>query len=329
LWQADRKLLCGKVLLVLLLLFAVVFRGGAQNIKVNARLDTGVILLGDQTVLRLSAELPKGTPVIFPLLGDTLSAKVQIVSAGRTDTLPDQHDPAVLRISRAYTVTSFDPGMQVVPALVFQSGGKTYATEALPLEVQSVKVDTTKAIYDIKQPLAVSYTFLDWLKDHWHWVVIGLMVLLVLLGAWFYFRKIRKPKPVVLKPEPLRPAHVKALELLDVLEQKKLWQQGQVKAYYIELTDIVRDYLEQRYGIHALEQTTDEILSSLSDRAAADLSADSRNVLKELLLLADLVKFAKFQPSNADNVRCLEEARRFVSNVAVAQQKGSEGDGVV
>jgi len=262
----------------------------AQDIKVNAKLDKSSILLGDQTVLRLSAEVPAKAPVSFPLLGDTLSAKVQIISVGKTDTVIDKNHPEVRQLSRAYTITSFDAGVQMVPSLVFQSGGKAYATEALPLEVKEVKVDTTKGYYDIKQPLTVTYTFMDWLRDEWPVLVAGIVALFVLLALWYYFRKIRKTKPAVAKPEVIVPAHVLALEQLTALRNKKLWQAGELKTYYSELTDILRSYLEKRYLINAQEQTSDEILSSLK---TADISTEGSTALREILLLADLVKFAK------------------------------------
>ncbi len=301
----------------MVLCLGTVYQGHAQEIKVNARLDKTSILLGDQTVLHLSAELPANGTVNFPLLADTLSAKVQIVSAGKADTLTDKNRPGLKLISRSYVITSFDPGLQMVPALTFQSGGKTFATEAQPLEVKAVAVDTTKAIYDIKQPLAVSYTFMDWLRDNWYWVVLGLAVLLLLFGVWYYFRKIRKPKPVVEKSVPLVPGHVIALEQLSALKEKKLWQQGEVKAYYSELTDIIRVYLEKRYLISAQEQTSEEILSGLE---AVKMPEKSRNSLKEILLLADLVKFAKAVPAGHENEQSMDDAIGFIQETRMQDQ---------
>ena len=283
--------------------------GRAQEVKVSAKLDKTTIVLGDQTVLRLSAEVPLKGNVVFPLLADTLSAKVQIVAAGVPDTLVDQNRPEIRVISRAYTITSFDAGLQMVPALVFSSDGKDYLTDALPLDVKSVSVDTTKAIYDIKQPLGVSYTFWDWLRDQWYWLVLAVLLLAALLGTWYYFRKVKKPAPVVVKAAPAVPFHVRAIDQLNALRDRKLWQQGEVKAYYSELTDILRAYLEKRYKINALEQTSDEILAALRSVA---IPAGGMKELKEILLLADLVKFAKVQPLNTDNENTMDGAIHFI-----------------
>lgn len=313
---------------LLLLFFGMAGRVQGQEIKVSAKLDKTSILLGDQTVLRLSAEVPLKTSVQFPLLSDTLSAKVQIVSAGKTDTVTDRNRPGIQLISTAYTITSFDAGLQMVPALVFESAGKVYTTEALPLEVKEIKVDTTKAIYDIKQPLAVSYTWMDWLMDEWLRVVLAFVGILALAGAWLYYKKVIKQKPVVKKTEPVPAAHIFALNQLAALRDKKLWQQGEVKLYYSELTDIVRVYLERQYQIHAQEQTSDEILVTLK---GMKLSGDSKGILKEILKLADLVKFAKAQPVAIENEESLEQAIRFVTNTqsegqAVQQAEGQSTD---
>jgi len=312
----------GALLGFLLVLFA--FCGYAQEVKVAAKLEKASILMGDQTVLRLNASVPKGTELSFPLLADTLSSKVLIVSAGRTDTAMDKGGARLL--SRSYVITAFEPGVQVVPALTFRSGDKTFATEALPLEVKGVAVDTTKAVYDIKQPMVVSYTMIDWLQDNWHWLVIGLAILVLLVVSWIYRKKLMREKPVVVqKAEPEKPAHERALEQLKVLDGRNLWQQGEVKGYYIELTEIIRLYLERRYGIHAQEQTTDEILKSLEGK---ELPGASRTSLRELLVQADLVKFAKAVPVGAENVLSMQWAVRFVEDTKGAFiPQTMEGDG--
>lgn len=296
----------------MLCLTCLFYKGMAQEIKVNAKLDKPIIALGDQTVLRLSANLPVKGQVEFPVLSDTISAKVQIVEIGKTDTIADPQNPGMHTISRQYTITSFDAGMHVIPAFVFKTQTGSFNTLSIPLEVKSVAVDTTKAIYDIKQPIAVRYSFMDWLRDNWHWLLLGLLVVLVLVGIWFYFKKIRKVKPVVVKEfKPAIPADVAALDKLQTLRNQKLWQQDQVKQYHSELSDIVREYLEKRYRINAMEQTSDEILSGLKHM---EMDGQNRNLLRQILILADLVKFAKERPMNTDNEQSMDNAIAFVSS---------------
>lgn len=283
----------------------------AQQITVSAKLDKSTIALGDQTVLRLTAQLPVREQLNFPALTDTISSKIQIVEMGKTDTLKDAANPGMHTVVRSYTITSFDPGVHAIPAFLFTGKAGSFSTAALPLEVKEVKVDTTKAIFDIKQPIAVSYTFMDWLRDNWHWLVFGLVILVMLAAVWYYYKKMRKAKPVVVEPaKPEVPAHVLALEQLQVLRNKKLWQQDAVKEYYSELSDIIREYLEKKYRINAMEQTSEEILSALKHM---EIRSEDSNRLRQVLLLADLVKFAKAKPLNTDNELSMDNAIGFVN----------------
>lgn len=300
---------------LLLVLAGMSFVVNAQEVTVEAKLDKPTILLGDQTVLRLTANLPAGGKVVFPILSDTLSSKVQVVSIGKLDTLKDQSGRWT--ISQAYTITAFDAGVQTIPAFEFTAQGASLKTDPIPLQVEAVKVDTTKAIYDIKQPLAVKYGFMDWLRDNSVKVLLGLLLIIVLIGVWFYYKKRKKKEPVIVEVKPIVPAHVQALNKLSELRDKKLWQQDQVKQYHSELTDIVREFLEKRYKIRAMEQTSDEIFSGIRH---LEISEENRNQLRQILMLADLVKFAKQKPLNTDNDQSMDNAIGFVKAAGETQQ---------
>ncbi|WP_214228259.1 BatD family protein [Pedobacter sp. B4-66] len=302
---------------LMLCLACFTYKSNAQDIKVEAKLDKSTIVLGDQTILRLSAQLPINDKISFPILADTISSKVQIVEVGKTDTIADKSNPAVRTISRQYTITSFEAGLQTIPAFLFQVNAQSFKTDPVPLQVTSVAVDTTKAIYDIKQPLAVRYSFLDWLRDHWQWVVVSLLGVILIVGLLYYFWQKRKNRPIPAVVKPLVPADVTAINKLVVLRDKKLWQQEEVKQYHIELTDILREYLEKRYHIKALEQTSDEIFAGLRHMEITD---QNRNKLRQILMLADLVKFAKGKPLNSENEQSIENAISFVSDTKEINQ---------
>ncbi|SEN72256.1 hypothetical protein SAMN05216436_12095 [bacterium A37T11] len=287
------------------------FQGRSQVLSVSVKLDTATIKLGDQTILRLSATVKPNSSVQFPALADTVSSKIAIVDIAKPDTL--KSDPEKWVITHAYTITSFDAGVQTVPSFAFGNKDSVWHTDPMPLQVNAVSVDTTKAIYDIKQPLGVSYTWVDWLKDHWYWLVLGMVVILLVIGLWWYFKKRKKPEKVVVEVQPDIPAHVLALDKLEALRQQKLWQDGQVKLYHSELSDIIREFLEKRYQIPAMEQTTDEIFSGLRH---LDIPDQNRNRLRQILKLADLVKFAKEKPLNTDNEQSIENAMAFVREAA-------------
>ncbi|MEJ7558291.1 MAG: BatD family protein [Pedobacter sp.] len=293
---------------LLLCLTAFSFSAKAQDVRVSSKLDKATILLGDQTILRLTADLPVNGKVSFPIVGDTLSSKVQVVSAGKLDTLKDQSGRWT--ISQAYTITAFDAGVQIIPSFTFTSNGAAVKTDPITLQVQAVKVDTTKAIYDIKQPLAVKYSFMDWLRDNSVKVLLGLLLIIILIGVWFYFKKRKKPEPVVIAVKPVIPPDVQALNKLTALRDKKLLEQDEVKQYHSELTDIIREFLEKRYKIRAMEQTSDEIFSGIRH---LEITEENKNRLRQMLMLADLVKFAKQKPLNSDNNLSMDNAIGFVS----------------
>lgn len=312
---------------LILCLAGLTYRGKAQNTRVEARLDQTRIKLGDQTVLRLLAHVPVNGEVDFPVLADTISSKVQIVEMGRTDTLADKNNPGIQTISRQYTITSFDAGLHMIPSYTFTGKEGKLSTQALPLEVMEVRVDTTKAIFDIKEPLAVSYSFMDWLRDNWKLVLISVMGILVPAGLIWYFIKKRRNRPVKVAPDrPAVPLDTLVLNKLNALRSEKLWEQGQVKRYHSELTDIIREYLEKRYGINAMEQTSEEIFGGLKHM---DIMEQNINKLRQMLLLADLVKFAKANPINSENEQSMDNAVSFVMNtrpVASVENKVQNND---
>jgi hypothetical protein len=295
---------------LVLILFSICFASNvnAQTIVVEAKLDQQTIRIGDQTKLRLIVHQTLKEKVNFPKLADTLTGKVQIVSS-RLDTVIDQNAHNQATVTQSYTITSFDQGTYTIPSYSIGSAAGVLKTNELTLMVQTVQVDTTKAIYDIKQPLTVSYTFWDWLKDHWIWVALGLAVVIAIIGVIWYLRKRPKTVTIIKEVKPDVPAHIIALGKLQQLRDKKLYQQDAVKQYHSELSDIIREYLEKRYVIKTHEKTTDEIFAALK---YMDIANEYRVKLNQVLILADLVKFAKEKPLPVDNELSMENALGFV-----------------
>ncbi len=295
----------------------------AQNIQVEAKLQQYSIRIGDQTRFFLSVHQPVKEHVNFPKIADTLTGKVQVVNANKPDTAFDPNDKSKATITQSYIITSFDAGTYTIPSYSFGSSEGVLKSDDLMLQVQSVKVDTTKGIYDIRQPIYVSYTFVDWAKDNWYWVLIPFLVVFAIAGLIVYFKTRPKLQPVVKFVQPLVPPHIIALGKLNEIQSKKLWQQEQTKQYYIELSDVLREYLENRYSIKTQEKTTDEILIELR---RVEMTDNNKQVLKELLTLADLVKFAKEKPLPVENEQCMDHAINFVKETQqVASKSVTEG----
>lgn len=309
-------------ILALLLLTCLSYNAGAQNIQAEAKLQQYTIRIGDQTKLFLSVHQPVKEHVNFPKLADTITGKIQVVNINKPDTTYDQNDHNSLTVTQSYTITCFDAGTYTIPSFSIGTAGGVLKTNELTLQVETVKVDTTKAIYDIKQPISVSYTFLDWLKDNWYWIVFPLLGIALLIGLIWYLRKKPKVETVVQVSKPTIPPDVTALRQLKELKNKKLWQQEEVKQYHIELSDIIREYLEKRYAIKTHEKTTDEIFAGLKRMAITD---ENKSKLKHILVLADLVKFAKEKPLPAENEESLEIAIDFVVATKQTDKPAPEG----
>jgi len=277
----------------------------AQQIEVNAQIDTSRALIGDQVRITLNAKHDKNSAISWPLLGDTLTSSIEVVSLGIRDTLEDGDD---LSHTQEILITSFDSGYFVIPPFVFTIEGDTstvFETEALLIQVSSVPVDTSQAIKDIKEPMGAPIT----LAEAWPYLVGGiLLIALVVLGIIYWKKKKKVSAPAVFK-KPATPSYETALSKLKELEDKKLWQKDKVKDYHTELTDIIREYIENRYGIIALELTSDEILLSYS---GLELDSTSTGLLSQILNLADMVKFAKAKPLANEHSLSMANSYAFV-----------------
>jgi hypothetical protein len=289
----------------------------AQQIVAEAYMDTASIRLGEQRVVQLSVKAPAGANVAFPQVTDTLMTWVEVISKSGVTQTPQPNGQVLWQ--QALLVTSFEEGYHAIPPFgwLIELEGKidTVFSEAFLLEVLTVEVDTTQAIKDIKEPEAVPYTLAEMLP----WLLYSAGALLAAFLFWYWWKRRKKqPVAVPLPVVPKEPADHIALRALEKLQEARLWQQGEIKAYHSELTEIIRRYLEQQYQVAALEQTSHEILQVMERQKG--LSGQLRQALSDILFLADLVKFAKQQPLPHENEQVLEKAFAFVKETS-AQMK--------
>lgn len=313
-WQINMKMKKIVNLLILLLSSALI---NAQGVRVAASLDTNKLLIGEQTTLHITVDYSAEsgiTQLIFPTFYDTINQYVEILSKTVIDTLiPDTNAPFVLQQKQDLLITSFDSGYYVIPPFQFIINADTFETEATLLEVYSLPVDTTAAIFDVKQPIGEPFSFKDWLKENWHWIVLGLATILAIIFLIRYLKN-RKPKEEVKEVVPDIPIHITALEQLEKLREQKLWQAGKVKAYHSEISEILRNYIEKRFNINAMEETTDEIMRGLRLQGIPN---DVKEKLLQVLILADLVKFAKEQPLANENDMSLVMSIEFINQTKI------------
>ena len=282
---------------------------------VSATLDSTTLFIGDQTDLHLRAIGEVGEQVTMPVLDKELIPGVEIVDRTIVDTI-SLKDGRV-QYDQYLTVTSFEDSLFYIAPLPFVSGDDTVWSDGLTLNVvQPFEMDTTDmAITDIKGV----YKAPVWWWGICRWVLLA--VLLAGVGVAGYYlitylqrRKLEEAGNEVVT-EPLRPAEEVALEKLDAIKEKKIWQQGQVKEYYTQLTDVVREYIARRFEVSSVEQTSDETLRDI--RPLLSERKDLYDQLRKMLTLADLVKFAKWSTTPDENELSLRNAYTFVRETTI------------
>jgi len=290
-----------------------------------ATLEKNSILIGDQVKLELNVTLPAGSKVQWPMLLDTIAPNVEILRRSDIDTVSSNKERFTLK--QVLTITSFDSGTYVIRPVIFKynRGGDTlsFFTETLPmrLDVQTIQTDPEQDIKPIKPPLRAPITFRELLP----WIGIVLLVA-VIAGLLYYFLKKKKKQPAAIatRLSTTVPPYEAAMEALESLRAKKLWQSGRVKDYYSELTEIVREYIELRYPVRAMEMTTAEIYAALRQ---TEVETSSREKLNQVLVLADLVKFAKEQPLPLENEQSYTQCVDFVKETRPKKDTGPAPDG--
>jgi hypothetical protein len=299
-------------ILSILLLTSLIGRG--QEFHAVARLDSNTLLIGDQVNMKLSFSLPAKAQVLWPSIKDTILGKIQVIDRTKVDTAWSA-DKKSMTLSQKLRLTCFDSGFYTIPPIRFyyrvlpDTTVRFEQSDLQVLTVHTLQVDTTQAFKPIKGPIKIPVSWVEYLK----WIFLGL-VFIAIVGFFIYYLILRKKgEPVFsLKPKIKYLPHEKALMELEKLRVKKLWQTGKVKEYYTELTDILRRYIEDRFGMMALESTTAEILEELSRKAY--FPSETRIKLGILLSSADLVKFAKQVPTPDDNETSMNEAVYFITS---------------
>ena len=281
--------------LAVLAAMTVSFRAGAQDI-LSATVSRDTILIGDQVEWKSRIKVPKGMSVKIDSMSGYVVPGVELIGDFKVDTVDRKKDFSMVE-TRA-VVTSFDSGSYVLPPLVVYfyrdgQGVDTMRLPEVPLEVTTVPIDTTTyQMYDIRPQFRYPVTF----KELVPWILLlAALVAVVVLTVHFALKR-KKTGMVFGKPDPKDPPHIVALRSLD------------------------------RFGIKTIERTSNEILVDLSVK---DLAPSDYEALKELFGTADLVKFAKYSATEAENENAVPVAVRFVNDTFMqeleADGKATEG----
>ena len=264
----------------------------------TALLDTNSILIGEQ--INFNINNPISETEVWPTYDEFLADGIEIIKQGKLDTNENL-------ISQNFIITVWDSGSYYIPPISFSENSKT---QGLLLNVQTVILEEGAELKDIKQPMIAP---IGW-SDIWPWLVgIIVLALIIFLLKKYVFNK--KDEVKIEKPKVIIPADITAIQQLTALDEAQVWQAGNIKQYYTELSEIIRRYTENRFNFIALELATDEIISELKSKVNNEQLAS----ITILLQRADLAKFAKSKPDENENKESMQLAKHFVGQTKEKQ----------
>lgn len=292
-----------------------------SDYKATATIDSTVMIMGSTTKLNIEfAGHLQGNAHIY--INPSDNPELEISAATSNGSSIKDLSNGRRQLQQSYNVQVFDSGLYVIPKIYCISGTDTLSPKSPALKVVPVPLDSLNIIMgengaedvtvhdytdiaDVKSQKWDSVP--DWVEDYGWWILAAILLIGALLFCYFkWFRHGKVP----LKPAKKKtPPYVLAVRQLTQLQEKKLWQRGAEKEYYTQLTDILRSYLYGRFGINAMEMTSDQIRKAMADcgQIGPEIS-----LVEEILYNADFVKFAKARPAAEINERSFKAAREFV-----------------
>ena len=303
-----------RILLVTILFSTIATVSASTGNQLKQSLDSAYLLMGKKTVINvelITEGAPDGALVIQK---NKMPAEVEISDEGQTDTTSLGNDRWELR--RRITIQSFDSGLYTIPPALYVRGNDTMAAaSAMALKVIPVPVDTLTDIHDYAgiadSGLRWTDRLPDWLVDYGWWILGAILVTAAGIYAWNrWWRKKSSDVSSAVKVK-RQPPYETAVEELNHLHEERLCERGQEKEFYTRLTEILRIYLQDRFGINAMEMTSSEILHALESN---EETRTPRHHMTSILQMADFVKFAKVRPLPDDNVRTFRSAMQFVED---------------
>lgn len=301
-------------------------RRSASGISVSASIDSAIVEMGDLNHLRVKVDMPesasRGARIVdFPKIaaGDDYVTwnGIDIVKIDTVSTI----EGGKRVIDYDFTIQAFDPGTVSLPpfAVLGSEGADTAFSNVVTFKVAPVDVDSLETINPMQSIVNPATRWYDYIPDWLIWTLLGLVVASMAVAAYLLLRK-HKVEVEIKRAKPVPPYEL-AMSRLQSLRSRNLPENGHEKEFYTELVDILRDYLQGRFGINAMEMTSTQIVKALRTNAETRMSADT---VKSVLSMADFVKFAKVRPVPDDNVRAFSRAQDFVEQTKPAPEPEPE-----
>lgn len=299
-----------KLFYILLFIYCV---GFSQSNEIKVEVDTTNIRIGEQFQYKISVNETEN--VIIPKL--TNLKGLEIIDTLKIDTIKN-------KLVQKYILTGFDSGAFYIPQQQIFIKNQAFLTDSLLINVATIAIDTTKIKkFPIKGIKGEAYQFDDF--KYYVWWALGILILIIALLYFFVLKSKKEGIEEVFVPK--IPPYEEAIEKLQELDEKLLWQNNKTKKYYSELTEIVRGYIERELKVPALEVTTDELIDLLNDfRDVKSIDTDKETIykLKKLLQESDLVKFAKSKPMAHQIEQDRKDAKTVIDNLKPKEEVADE-----
>ena len=311
-----------RIYTIVLLIFLSLGTATSQNVVLNAEIDTFQMMIGEQTRIKLELSVDAGHKVMMPELDKELMSGIEILEKKRD--IKSLNGNRRNLYTDEYLITSFDSTLYNIPPFKVMVDSSEYLSNSLALAVYTMPIDTAN-LQNICGPKDVWDVELTW-EEYRDSVHLGIILFFLALAlAWVVVRFV-KNKPIIriVKIKPKEPSHIVALNRIENIKNDDTWKDDEnVKEYYTQLTDALREYMFSRFGFNAAEMTTNEILDYLRGIDNKENIAE----LKEILETADLVKFAKLHPTANENSRNMQNAIEYVNvtkNIEEEKQEPTE-----
>lgn len=260
-----------------------------------------------------------GAKVVFPKFKRTQYIVPGVEVLG--DTKADTSDiDGMMRVSKTFTLTSFDERLYAIPGMKVKVDGKSYSSNQLALKVLTCDVDTLhpEQFFPPKDVQDNPFLWAEWSTPFW----LGIVVMLLTLAFGYLVLRLKQNKPIITRIRVVKriPAHQKALDEMSRLKTEHYNTADEQKEYYTQLTDTLRKYIRERFGFNAMEMTSPEIMEHLQSTGDDTMI----NELRELFNTADLVKFAKYSSLLGEKDMNLVKAINFIDQTKRDEQPTEE-----
>lgn len=294
--------------------------GVKSQVTVESKIDSIEIFIGEQAHMTVDVTMKKGQKLVFPVFkpSEMITPGVEVLEQSDADTSKLDND--MMKVSKQYTLTSFDEKLYYLPPVKVKVNGKEYASKNLALKVLTVPVDTLhpNQFFPPKDVQTNPFLWSEWSLSFW----LSVLMLLLIVLAFYLRQRLYDNKPIIAKVRIVKKVlpHQRAMQEIEQIKADKMVMSEDQKAYYTKLTDTLRKYIEERFGFNAMEMTSTEIIMKLQETGDRKMIDE----LRELFMTADLVKFAKYSTLINENDSNLVNAIEFINTTKIENQPTEE-----